>query len=218
MLGIVVAMQNEADVLLKQSVIRSQETSLGKTLIRASFRSIEYLLAISGVGKVNAAAATMLVLSQGATHILNFGVAGGIAPDKKIGCVFQIEKAAEADFDLSAINHTAVGTHNEREQPFFFLQCRANAFEKGIVASADRFVCDPDELPAVSQLGASICEMEGAAIAHVAWSANVPCSMFKAISDNANETSVRDYSRNCQTALDNLGSRMQEIFTEVFYE
>lgn len=212
MLGIVVAMQKEADVLLAQSRDVHEEKKLGKTLYRAEFAQTPYLLVLSGIGKDNAAAATMLALCEGADLLLNFGVAGGRAPYMHVGTVLQIERAAQPDFDLSVINHTPVGTHDERTQPHFSLCCQSD-FPKGVLASADHFQTGTDaEL--LQKLEADVCDMEGASVAHVAWSANMPCLLFKSISDNANETSANDYSVNCALALQKLGERMQDIFSE----
>lgn len=212
MLGIVVAMQKEADVLLAQSRNVQKSNKYGKELFRAEFAQTPYLLVLSGIGKDNAAAAAMLALCEGADTLLNFGVAGGRAPHMHVGTVLQIERAVQPDFDLSAINHTPVGTHDERTQPHFSLCCQGD-FPKGVLASADHFQTGTDaEL--LRALEADVCDMEGASVAHVAWSANVPCLLFKSISDNANETSANDYSVNCAYALQKLGERMKDIFFE----
>lgn len=216
MLGIIIAMKNEADCLLSQSKMISHSKKFGKDIYKAEFNETEYILILSGVGKDNAASAAMLALTMGADTLLNFGVAGGLTDDKKIGKVFQISKAVEIDFDLSAINHTPVGTHNERSDPFFNLAYSVNSpFLGGMVATADYFACGDDDRLLLENLGADIREMEGAAVAHIAWNANVPCFMFKAISDNAGENSPNEYAVNCAIALKNLSENMKNIFAEV---
>ena len=57
--------------------------------------------------------------------------------------------------------------------------------------------------------------MEGAAIAHAACAADVPVWAFKAISDNAEQESIREYSENLQIALAALGEKLPDIFAEV---
>lgn len=218
MLGIIVAMKNEADCLLSQSKIISQSKQFGKDIYRAEFDGTEFILVLSGVGKDNAASAAMLALTLGADTLLNFGVAGGLTHDKKIGMVFQIWKAVEIDFDLSVINHTPIGTHNERNDPFFILR-RSNAspFLSGTAATADYFACGNDDQQLLEALGADIREMEGAAVAHIAWNADIPCYMFKAISDNAGENSPNEYAVNCAAALKNLSENMKNIFSEALH-
>ena len=79
MLGIIAAMQKEADVLLLQSKDVQCAEKFGKKVYRAEFGGIPYLLVLSGIGKDNAAAAAMLALTEGADTLLNLGVAGGRA-------------------------------------------------------------------------------------------------------------------------------------------
>lgn len=56
----------------------------------------------------------------------------------------------------------------------------------GRVASGDRFVRDNFEKQRIIEtFGAKCCEMEGAAIAQVAWANGVPCAIVRAISDKA---------------------------------
>ncbi|HIX07950.1 MAG TPA: 5'-methylthioadenosine/S-adenosylhomocysteine nucleosidase [Candidatus Borkfalkia faecipullorum] len=212
MLGIIAAMQKEADVLLLQSKDVQCAEKFGKKVYRAEFGGIPYLLVLSGIGKDNAAAAAMLALTEGADTLLNLGVAGGRAAWMHVGTVLQAERAVEPDFDLSAINRTPVGTHDERTQPHFDLVC-GDKFPKGVLASADHFQTGADA-QLLQALEADVCDMEGASVAHVAWSAGVPCLIFKSISDNANEKGASDYAANCAYALQKLGERMQDIFAE----
>lgn len=213
MLGIIVAMKKEADVLLSQSKVTQHGKKYGKEYFYGEFAGTPYLLILSGIGKDNAAAAAMLALTEGADTLLNFGVAGGRAVWMKVGTVLQIERAVQPDFDLSVINRTPVGTHDERTQPHFVLPCNGN-FPKGVLASADHFQTGTDAA-LLSDLEADVCDMEGASVAHVAWSADVPCLIFKSISDNANEESAADYSVNCAFALQKLGEHMNSIFAEI---
>lgn len=96
MLGIIVAMKNEAECLLSQSKIISQSKQFGKQIYRAEFDGTEFILVLSGVGKDNAASAAMLALTLGADTLLNFGVAGGLTPDKKSEWFFRFAKRSKS--------------------------------------------------------------------------------------------------------------------------
>ena len=63
------------------------------------------------------------------------------------------------------------------------------------VASGDQFVCDPAEATAIgSRLpGVACVEMEGAAVAQVCESFDVPFGLVRTISDGANESSDMDF-------------------------
>ena len=139
-------------------------------------------LYVSGVGKVNAAAAAQKAIDAGADEILNCGVAGGLDPSMNVGDACEISQAVEYDFDLTLINGTRLGTHNERTTPFF--DCRTTGrFPARILATGDRFTNDERDVTAPLSLGATVKDMEGAAIAHVCEMNGVPCRMLKCLSD-----------------------------------
>ena len=139
-------------------------------------------LYVSGVGKVNAAAAAQKAIDAGADEILNCGVAGGLDPSMNVGDACEISQAVEYDFDLTLINGTRLGTHNERTTPFF--DCRTTGrFPARILATGDRFTNDERDVTAPLSLGATVKDMEGAAIAHVCELNGVPCRMLKCFSD-----------------------------------
>ena len=139
-------------------------------------------LYVSGVGKVNAASAAQKAIDDGAEEVLNCGVAGGLVPDMEVGDVYEISQAVEYDFDLTILNGTKLGTHNERTTPYF--DCRMTGkFPARILATGDRFTNDERDVENPLALGATVKDMEGAAIAHVCELNGVPCRMLKCISD-----------------------------------
>ena len=139
-------------------------------------------LYVSGIGKVNAAAAAQKAIDAGAEEILNCGLAGGLEPSMDAGYVFEVSQAVEYDFDLTALNGTLLGTHNERDTPYF--DCRTTGrFPERILATGDRFTDEARDADDAIALGAALRDMEGAAIAHVCETNGVPCRMLKCVSD-----------------------------------
>ena len=137
---------------------------------------------VCGIGKVNAAAAAQKAICEGAEEIINCGVAGGLDPAMEVGDVYEVSQAVEFDFDLTLINGTRLGTHNERTTPYF--DCRTRGmFPARTLSTGDRFTNDEKDITDSLTLGASLKDMEGAAIAHVCETNGVPCRMLKAVSD-----------------------------------
>ena len=163
-------------------------------------------LFVSGVGKVCAAAAAQRAVDAGADEVLNCGVAGGLDPAMNVGDVFEIDRAVEYDFDLAHLNGTGVGVHNERSSPYF-LQKTSGLFPAETLGTGDRFTdSDADDLPVLERLGASVRDMEGAAIAHVCEISGVPCRMLKTISDVRGRGAMTgQYRRNLSSALVRMG-------------
>ena len=210
MLYILAAMQKEADALLAKAEIRKEFTQFGKKLWEGEACGVPFTLIVTGVGKTNAAASAMLALARGADRLLNIGVAGGITPRAKIGSLWQIDRAVQYDFDLSTINGTPVGTLDEYQTPYLPLRT-GGKFPTATLATADSFASGQDDMALLDSLGADVRDMEGAAIAHIAYAAGVPCTMFKSISDNAREESVREYRENMLIALGALSDNIREI-------
>ena len=170
----VIAMLNEADA------------------VRPHLKAADRLY-VCGIGKVNAAAATQKAICEGATEIWNFGFAGGFDPAMNVGDIVEISSAVEYDFDLAKLNGTRVGQLNERNSPYIPLSkiepflCSPSpspfTFTSSILASGDRFNDSDADLALLKELGATVRDMEGAAIAHVCEKEGVPCHSVKCISD-----------------------------------
>ena len=110
MLCAIIAMQNEADALLKQARTARKYTLFGKDVYEGEAFGKPFRLLLAGVGKTNAASAAMLAVSAlKADRLLNFGLAGGISQAAQIGKIFRIARAVQYDFDLSEVNGTPKG-------------------------------------------------------------------------------------------------------------
>ena len=170
-------------------------------------------LYVSGVGKVNAAAAAQKAIDAGADEILNCGVAGGLDPAMEVGDACEISQAVEYDFDLTLINGTRLGTHNERTTPYF--DCRTSGvFPARILATGDRFTNDERDVTIPLELGATVKDMEGAAIAHVCELNGVPCRMIKCISDvHGKGAMTGQYKDNLAKALQSLAKALSSWLT-----
>ena len=197
-------------------------------------------LTVCGIGKVNAAAATQKAICEGATEIWNAGLCGGFGDDIEVGDVFGVEKAVEYDFDLAELNGTRIGQLNEYDTPYFAMssvargngprssfsqsgqetaspfsgaQETASLLPHRILATGDRFNdSETDNALITKELGATLRDMEGAAIAHVCTQNGIPCYSIKCVSDVAGRGSMTgQYEENKQRCLARLSAVMKEI-------
>ena len=215
MIGAVIAMQSEADILLDEMKITRSLTVSGKKIHVGTVYGKEIALCVCGVGKVNAALGTQLLVSKfDANKLLNFGVAGSLNTDTKLCQVYQIEAATQFDFDLVQLNGTKIGTLNEYEENYLHLNLFPNSFEKRKLGTADRFNDSKDDYLLLTQeLGADIRDMEGGAIVQAAFAAQLPVYSVKAISDVAGSGSTTEqYLMNRDKALQNLKAALPTIF------
>ena len=170
-------------------------------------------LYVSGVGKVNAAAATQRAICEGADEIWNVGLCGGFGDDVEVGGIYGVSQATEYDFDLSVINHVSVGVLDGFDSPYIALAKFPSSLSYRILATGDRFSDSEDDRRLITEtLGASLRDMEGAAIAHVCKQNRVKCLSLKCVSDVAGKGSMTgQYEANKVRCLLCLGDFLRDF-------
>ena len=159
-----------------------------------------------GVGMVNAATCTQILIDRfGVGAVLNTGIAGSLDASINIGDIVVADDAVNHIMDVCNLGYAAGQTPGLDTLAFpcspalsKSVVAAASAIgatvHTGRVASGDRFVRDNFEKQRITEtFGAKCCEMEGAAIAQVAWANGVPCAIVRAISDKADGSSFMDY-------------------------
>ena len=218
MIGAVIAMSSEAEILLSEMTIVRTLTVSGKTVHVGKAYGKDVAVCICGVGKVNAALGTQLLVNKfDAEKILNFGVAGGLNKTTKLCQVYQIAEAVQFDFDLVQLNGTKIGTLNEYVDNYLKLNLFKGNFERRKLGTADRFNDSPADYDLLTKdLNADIRDMEGGAIVQAAYAASLPVYSVKAISDVAGSGSTTEqFLQNKDKALQNLKAVLPAIFEEL---
>ena len=218
MIGVVIAMQSEADILLNEMQVNRSLTISGKTVHVGTAYGKDIALCVCGVGKVNAALGTQLLVSKfDVEKLLNFGVSGGLNPSTQLCQVYQIEAATQFDFDLAQLNGTSIGTLNEYTESYLSLNLLNLPYEKRKLATADRFNDSIDDYNLLTkELKADIRDMEGGAIVQAAYATSLPVYSIKAISDVAGSGSTTEqFLVNKDKALANLKAELPKIFEQL---
>ena len=205
-IGIIGAMDNEV-----ADLIAALESPVCERVSGIDFHSGHILgksvvIAKCGVGKVVAAVcAEAMILRYAPSLIVNTGVAGAIAPGITTGDVVVARQLVQHDMDtsplgdpkglVSGINRIFFDTDQRAVE---ILLAAATELElsasQGVVATGDRFIASKeDKERLLREFGASACEMEGGAVAHVAFVNNTPCAVIRAISDSADGGATVDY-------------------------
>ncbi len=213
MIGCVIAMDSEAEILLDQTEIENIKTLFGKTVHFGRAFGHDVVLVTCGVGKVNAAAGACAAIQMGADVVLNFGVAGGLSDRTELTEVYLIDKAVQYDFDCTQLNGLPVGTLDGETENFMPLFCpKGLDFPRRALGTGDRFNDSPTDHALLLSLGCDIREMEAGAIAEVCKYAGVPFCAVKAISDVYGSGSTTEmFRKNYRLALLNLKAHLQEI-------
>ena len=205
-IGIIGAMEPEVNALIKRLENRSEETVSGVTFHSGSISGKGVVVARCGIGKVFAAiCAEIMILKYSPEVIVNTGVGGALASGIGTGDVVIADKLCQHDMDTSAIGDPK-GLVSGINVIYFEADKKAIAVLEsaaktlglnslvGTVASGDKFVASKEEKDRIlSDFGASACEMEGAAIAHVCYVNSTPFAVVRAISDSADGEATMDY-------------------------
>lgn len=209
MLGIIAALNIEIDALKQLAEDKKVREIGGTEYVSGKIDGREVVLAVCGVGKVNAAAcAQTMILEYMPDAVLNTGVAGGLDPALEIGDIAVASATVQHDFDTSSVGDPLGGIALAGKM-YVEMPCAewlVRAVEEsaaaedvhtvtGTIASGDQFICtDEARNRIVQNFGAVACEMEGGAIAQVCLLNKVDCCVIRAISDSANNDSVVDFA------------------------
>lgn len=216
MKAFVISMDNEAQCVIANLAGASETREFGRRVVRGALNGEEVMLVVSGIGKSNAAAATQLAIQSGADTIVNLGVAGGLDSTIEVGDIYEVDSAVEYDFDLSAVNGTMVGTHDERQTPYIQL-ATTGKLPSMLIGTGDRFNdSDDDNDLLLNVLACQLRDMECAAIAHVCETAGIRCVAFKCITDVRGKGAMTgQYVDNLKRCLDKLTAAVPTLFAGV---
>ena len=202
MVCFVIALKKEAEALLKKSQNLKEFLIADKPCYSCTLNGKDVIIAISGIGKVSAALTTQLLIDKySPKFIFNFGTCGGMNNSVEILNYYLIDKCCQFDFDLRELDGVPLGYIQEYNTVYFDTYTKGIDFLKtSRVASADRFTNDINDINAINEIGCSLRDMEGGAIAQVCTSNNIPLIMIKGISDvYGNGTAEEQFYKNLQT-------------------
>ncbi|WP_195266727.1 MULTISPECIES: 5'-methylthioadenosine/adenosylhomocysteine nucleosidase [unclassified Clostridium] len=216
-LGIISAMAEELELLLKDMSIEKETKKANMTFYKGTLGDKNIIAVVCGIGKVNAAICTQILISEyGVSSVINVGVAGGIGKDIYPGDVVVGTDLVQHDMDTTVFGDP----HGQipRLDTFSF-KCddklvkaalaaceeikEINTFS-GRIVSGDQFISSVEKIQWFEkEFNAISCEMEGASIAHVCYLNNIPCVVIRSISDNANNGAHMDYEKFIPIAVRN---------------
>lgn len=204
-IGIIFAMEEELNAFIKNIDIQNEYDIFDLHFFHSQINDVECILVISGVGKVNAARTTQILIDNyGVDAIINIGVAGGVDNSLNVGDIIIGEKLVQHDFDITAFNHEKgyipnVGVFINSDDYLVNLSCNILNEEKityhrGIIASGDIFCTEESMSMKIAHKFNALCvEMEGASIAQVCFLSHIPFLVIRSISDIPNNNNVVTY-------------------------
>ena len=210
-LGIIVAMEQELSGLNNDLENKRTITTGGFTFFTGKISSIDIILLQSGIGKVNVAIASAILLDRFKPDFLvNTGSAGGFSNDLSIGDIVLSTKVTQHDVDVTAFGYE-VGQvpgcplYFESDSRLLNLANDCTLFDcqykihKGLIVSGDLFLKEKHHIENVFDNFPDVIagEMEGGAVAQACYRFNTPFLIIRSISDlifaEGNEASFKKY-------------------------
>lgn len=226
-IGIIGAMDEEVEILKSLMEVTETVTQAGMTFYKGLLHNQNIVLARSGIGKVNAAVCAQLMITLfDINYLINSGVAGTLHPDINQGDIVISTDAVQHDVDTTVFGDP-LGTIPRLGITFFganpilvdlaekaakTLNFEGVSIFKGRVASGDQFIAGGTAKDRIqSHFAPSAVEMEGAAIAHVAYLNNVPYVIIRAISDKADGSADLSYEEFLPLAAKHASLLLEQI-------
>ena len=135
-------------------------------------------LTISGIGKANAAMATLYAsIKFDPVWILNLGAAGATEDSKELGMIYNIEKTIEPD-----------RLHLRTNNPYILYPDFLQDLDRAVLATQDRAVTDIERFREIAAM-ADLVDMEGASVVQASQRVEKKCLLFKFVSDTPRHAS-----------------------------
>ena len=231
MIGIIGAMDKELNLYFQHMLIKKTEIIADKTFYIGLIHNHEVVLVKSGIGKVNAAITTTILLNKFQTRlVINTGIAGGVSP-VEVGDILLAKGIAYFDVSLTAIDDIPYG--KMAEDPLlvtmdeYFLNKAINHFEKlsyqykvGNLVSGDKFVTKIKDINKIKKYVDNILgvEMEGMAIALTCHKFNIPFISIRGVSDIIDSKNQKDDYAGASKNVSEKTTKFVLTFLEGFNE
>lgn len=223
-IGIIVAMSEEKEPIKR--IMKNIEVIVKFNLKfeKGNIENKNCILVESGVGKVNAARTTQILIDEfGVDKILNVGAAGAITNSMNIGDILIAEHVVQHDFDITAFGHkkgyiSNVGDIINCDKQLldeFKVLLKENIIayntKMGIVASGDIFCTEEKMKNKINtKFNADVVDMECASIAQVAYLDDIPFISIRCISDIPNGDNASTFDENLELASNRCADIIKE--------
>lgn len=227
-LGIIGAMDEEV-AILKEKIQNREDLTIGQSEFSiGKIDNIDIVLLKSGIGKVNAAVGTTLLLDHfKPDYVLNTGSAGGYHTELNVGDIVISTDVRHHDVDVTIFGYeygqvpkmppgfTPDESLIEKAQ-----QAAAAITDikvaKGLIVTGDSFMNDPERVEFVRGKFTDLyaVEMEAAAIAQVCHLFNVPFVIIRALSDIAGKDSNVSFDKFLEKAALHSATLILNIVSE----
>lgn len=228
------AFGDEIDLLLERTENKKEIVIERFRFTEGTLNGRKVVIALTGIGKVNAAITTALVIEHfHPEEVLFSGIAGGVDPSLSPGDLVIGTTVAYHDYGVLADSLIINATRNPvtlEKNPLYFpcndtlisLAKRAGnglrlerpkagmpapQISSGVIVTGDVFVSSrPATQRLWRQMKAEATDMEGAAVGQTCWQQQIPFLIIRSLSDDAGSNAAQDITRFYQVAARNAAT------------
>jgi adenosylhomocysteine nucleosidase len=202
-IAIIGAMEEEVTLLREKIEDKTQEVIAGCEYTSGKMSGVDVVLLRSGIGKVNAALSTAILLERyKPDYVINTGSAGGFNPQLNVGDVVISTEVRHHDVDVTVFGYE-YGQVPQLPPAFeansrliqVAEECAKEIKDiqvvRGLIATGDSFMNDPVRVEFIRDKFTDLqaVEMEAAAIAQVSYQFGTPFVVIRSLSDIAGKES-----------------------------
>ncbi len=220
-IGIIFAMKEELDALKEYLKIINEYEIFELKFYEGFINNVKCVLVESGIGKVNAARTTQILIdNMKVDYIFNIGVAGGVDTSLNVLDVVFADKLVQHDFDITAFNHEKgyipnVGTYINCDDYLLKVAeetIKYSSVKVGTIASGDIFCTEINMSTKINKkFNALAVEMEGASIAQVCFLSHIPFLVIRSISDIPGNNNTMVY----EEFLDKSSKKIAKLMSKI---
>lgn len=223
-IGIIGAMDEEIIIMKEKMQIHNQKKIAGMIFFEGAFCEKSVVLVRSGIGKVNAAICSQILMNEfNVDAIINTGVAGAVHAELEVGDIVISDDLVEHDFDATGFGYK-LGEIPRMDTSIFkasdqLIELAVKASENashntkvGRIVSGDIFVASKEKKDLLWNEFKGYCaEMEGAAIGHTCFMNDIPFVIIRSMSDKADGSAHVNYNEFVEEAAKNSMEMVQKI-------
>lgn len=219
----IIAAENEEIEAIKKTMENINKVQIYNLIFyKGIINNRNYIVVKCGVGKVNAARTTQILVDKfDVEYIINLGSAGAVNDNLNIGDIVIGKKLVQHDFDVTAFGREKgyiPETGKVFESSMDLVNCCKNIkidnikITIGTIASGDTFCTEIKMKEKIrDEFECDCVEMEGAAVAQVCHLNRIPFIVIRSISDIPNGKNEIDFKEYLKLASKNCAEFIKQI-------
>ncbi|MBD0379304.1 5'-methylthioadenosine/adenosylhomocysteine nucleosidase [Paenibacillus sedimenti] len=228
-IALIGAMNEEIELLLSHMSGVKETGKAGITFREGEYFGKQVVVCRTGVGKVNAAVTTQILIAEfGVEAIIFTGVAGALDPALNIGDIVVSSECLQHDMDVTALGfprgvipYEAKSTYEANGK---LVELAVASGEKlfagkvklGRVLSGDQFIANREVVAQLHQELDGVCvEMEGASVAQVCSMHHIPFVVIRSMSDKADGSAHVNFAEFTVQASENSYKMVEDIVKQL---